>query len=86
MVTWALRPNTVPLCVAVNVRAFQFRQADFVAPLMAMLICSGANLKMLELKLIESLPLDNVNDNIDKMSALKSCGIGFSLDDVGSIY
>ena len=53
---------------------------------MAMLICSGANLKMLELKLIESLPLDNVNDNIDKMSALKSCGIGFSLDDVGSIY
>ena len=49
-------------------------------------ICSGANLQILELKLIESLPLDNVKDIIDKMSALKSWGIGFSLDDVGSIY
>ena len=53
---------------------------------MAILKCSGANLKMLELKLTESLPLDNVKDVIDKMTALKSWGIGFSLDDFGSIY
>ena len=81
-----MRPNTVSLCVAVNVRAFQFRQADFVAQLMAMFKCSCANLQILDLKLIESLPLDNVKDNIDKMTALKSWGIGFSLDDFGSIY
>jgi diguanylate cyclase (GGDEF)-like protein/PAS domain S-box-containing protein len=86
LVTWALRPDTAHLCVAVNVSAVQFRQADFVVQVMAIIQRSGANPQKLKLELTESLLLDNVEDIIDKMTALKTWGIGFSLDDFGTGY
>ena len=41
---------------------------------------------MLKLELTESLLLDDVDDTIAKMSALRARGVGFSLDDFGTGY
>ncbi|OGT20011.1 MAG: hypothetical protein A2342_05805 [Gallionellales bacterium RIFOXYB12_FULL_54_9] len=41
---------------------------------------------MLKLELTESLVLDNVDDTIVKMNALKTFGVSFSMDDFGTGY
>ncbi|MRR09518.1 EAL domain-containing protein, partial [bacterium] len=86
LVAWATRPATAHLSVAVNVSARQFRQADFVAQLLAAVDRIGANPRLLKLELTESLLLDNIEDVVAKMSALQARGIGFALDDFGTGY
>ncbi len=83
---WARHPATMGLTIAVNVSAVQFRQADFVAQVQAVLAASGAPVHCLKLELTESLLVENVDDVIEKMSSLKAHGVGFSLDDFGTGY
>ena len=47
---------------------------------------SGANPERLKLELTESLVLEDVEDTIEKMLAIKQLGVGFSLDDFGTGY
>jgi hypothetical protein len=47
---------------------------------------SGANAHQLKLELTESLLLQDVEDGIAKMRALREQGVGFSLDDFGTGY
>ncbi|MCB1942706.1 MAG: EAL domain-containing protein, partial [Candidatus Accumulibacter sp.] len=83
-VVWATgRPD---FTVSVNVSARQFRQANFVEQVLAVLARSGAEPKHLKLELTESMLFDNVQEMIAKMSALKDRGVGFSLDDFGTGY
>ena len=86
LVAWAAQPETQRLTVAVNVSARQFRHPDFVNQVMAILDNSGADPTRLKLELTESLLLDDVEDIIAKMTALKARGVGFSLDDFGTGY
>jgi diguanylate cyclase (GGDEF)-like protein/PAS domain S-box-containing protein len=83
---WAIQPELSNLTLAVNVSASQFRQADFVDQVLSVLARTGANPQRLKLELTESLFVDNMQDVIDKMSALKSKGVTFSLDDFGTGY
>jgi len=85
-VLWAARPETAALTVAVNVSARQFRHPDFVAQVMAVLDRAGANPQRIKLELTESLLVDNVEEVIAKMTALKERGVSFSLDDFGTGY
>jgi diguanylate cyclase (GGDEF)-like protein/PAS domain S-box-containing protein len=86
LVDWAARPDMAHLTLAVNVSAHQFRQADFVQQVLALVQETGANPHRLKLELTESLLLDDVEDIIAKMVALKAHGIAFSLDDFGTGY
>jgi diguanylate cyclase (GGDEF)-like protein/PAS domain S-box-containing protein len=86
LVVWAARLETAHLVVAVNVSARQFRHAGFVGQVLAVLELSGANPQRLKLELTESLLVDDVEDVIAKMSALKAKGVSFSLDDFGTGY
>ena len=86
LVAWALRPDVAHLTVAVNVSARQFHQKDFVDQVVAVLEHTGAKPERLKLEITESVLLDNVEDIIVKMSALKAMGVGFSLDDFGTGY
>ena len=86
LVSWARDPATAHLSLAVNVSSRQFRQQDFVDHMLAMLDYTGANPRRLKLELTESLLVDNVEDVIAKMSALRARGVGFSLDDFGTGY
>lgn len=83
---WATQPERAHLTVAVNVSAHQFRHADFVNQVLAVLRQTGANPQRLKLELTESLLVSNMEQVIAKMSALRACGVGFSLDDFGTGY
>lgn len=83
---WAVRKETAPLTVAVNISARQFRNPDFVENVLAMLDRTGANPQNLKLELTESMLVDDVEDVISKMTELKSHGLRFSLDDFGTGY
>ncbi len=83
---WALRPEMAHLTIAVNVSARQFRLPSFVQEVLTVLETTGANPKRLKLELTESLLLDNMQDVIAKMTALKANGVDFSLDDFGTGY
>lgn len=83
---WANQPEMAHLTLAVNVSAHQFHQHYFVEQVLAVLEHTGANPQRLKLELTESLLVSNVDNLIEKMSALKTRGIGFSLDDFGTGY
>ncbi len=83
---WAANANTAQLTLSVNVSARQFRHADFVEQVLAVLQRSGADPQRLELELTESLLLEDVEGVIAKMTALKARGVCFSLDDFVTGY
>lgn len=74
------------LVIAVNVSAKQFRQPDFVVQVQKTVWRHGIQPASLKLELTESLVLDNVDDTIAKMHALKAFGVIFSMDDFGTGY
>jgi len=84
LVAWAERAEAKDLTLAVNVSVHQLRQRDFVAEVLAVLDRTGADPRRLKLELTESLLLDDAEDTIGKMAALKERGIGFALDDFGT--
>ncbi len=83
---WADQPETESLRLAVNVSARQFHHPDFVDQVMAALESSGANPQRLKLELTESLLIEEIEDTIAKMDALKAQGVSFALDDFGTGY
>jgi diguanylate cyclase (GGDEF)-like protein/PAS domain S-box-containing protein len=83
---WAMRSEMAHLSVAVNVSSRQLKHPNFVDEVLSILDHSGANPHRLKLELTESLLVDDVEDAISKMTALKAKGVGFSLDDFGTGY
>ncbi|MFN4324484.1 MAG: putative bifunctional diguanylate cyclase/phosphodiesterase [Azonexus sp.] len=81
---WASDPQTARLYLAVNVSACQFRQPDFVMQVGDALARHAVDPGRLKLELTESLLLDNVEEVVDKMQALRRLGVRFSLDDFGT--
>ena len=83
---WANRKETSHIAVAINISARQFREPQFVEHVLAAIVRTGANPRNLKLELTESMFLDDVEDVIAKMAALKDHGLEFSLDDFGTGY
>ncbi len=83
---WAKRPETADLKLSVNVSAREFQQPGFGEQLLATLVETDADPCRLELELTESLVIEDVDENIQRMMALQVCGVGFSLDDFGTGY
>jgi len=83
---WARSKEAAHITVAVNISARQLRQPDFVEQVLSVLYRTGANPKNLDLELTESMLVENVEEVIAKMSALKAHGLRFSLDDFGTGY
>ena len=86
LVMWAERADSSARTLAVNVSAQQFRQADYVVQVLSVLERSGANPSRLKLELTESMLVNDMDDIIAKMAALKACGVRLSLDDFGTGY
>ena len=83
---WTARKETAHLTVAVNISARQLLNPDFVPNVLRTLERTGANPRSLKLELTESMFVDDLEDVIAKMTALKSHGMRFSLDDFGMGY
>jgi diguanylate cyclase (GGDEF)-like protein/PAS domain S-box-containing protein len=86
LAAWSVRSHTLALTIAVNVSARQFRHAEFVSDLRALLARTGANPRSLKLELTESLLLADQEEAVRKMNELRALGIKFSLDDFGTGY
>jgi diguanylate cyclase (GGDEF)-like protein/PAS domain S-box-containing protein len=83
---WEASEYTQHLQLAVNISARQFHQADFVEQVSLILSQTAINPARLKLELTESLVLDNIDDTILKMRALRKIGVHFSMDDFGTGY
>jgi len=86
LAAWAMEPDKAHLTLAVNVSIRQFRHPEFVPQTLAVLAESGAAPSRLKLELTETLLVEDVENTIVKMRALKEHGVGFSLDDFGTGY
>ncbi|MBS1169268.1 MAG: diguanylate cyclase/phosphodiesterase with sensor(s) [Burkholderiaceae bacterium] len=83
---WARQPDMSHFTVAVNISAHQLNHENFVDQVLKALELSGAPPQRLKLELTESSLVNNVEDTIGKMTALKAKGVGFLLDDFGTGY
>ncbi|MDC8759766.1 putative bifunctional diguanylate cyclase/phosphodiesterase [Janthinobacterium fluminis] len=73
--------------VSVNIAARHFQQADFVSRLKAILAeFPGVRASMLELEILESSALDDIEHVRRVMRACQQLGITFALDDFGTGY
>ncbi|MEO5796113.1 MAG: EAL domain-containing protein [Rhodoferax sp.] len=86
LVRWSQDPATAALTIAVNVSAQQFKQPDYVKQVLSVLARSGAVASRLKLELTEGMLVNDVDDIIAKMTALRAHGVRLSLDDFGTGY
>ncbi len=71
--------------IAVNVSTIQLRQRKFIDVLRAA-IGEDGRASGIDLEITESLIMDNVQDNITKLQAVRDMGIGIAIDDFGTGY
>ena len=83
---WQEEALTRDLVLAANVSAKQFHQPDFATQVQAITQYHGINPKLLKLELTEGMLLENIEDAVATMNALKEIGIQISLDDFGTGY
>lgn len=86
LLAWAANPATAQIEIAVNVSARQFHHPQFVTQVLALVAVPGIDARRLKLELTETSLLENVDETIAKMHALKMHGVSFALDDFGTGY
>jgi len=84
--SWQINELTRDLTISINVSAKQFYQTNFVVQVQSSVQRHAINPSQLKIELTESMLLENIEDTIATMTALKEIGIRFSLDDFGTGY
>lgn len=84
--SWESDPLTRDLHLAINISSRQFYQTDFVDQVIVILNKIAIDPSKLKFEITESIIMDDMNDAIIKMMALRQIGIRFSLDDFGTGY
>lgn len=79
--TWGTQQS-----VAVNLSPAQFKNRELVSIVKLALDDSGLEPQRLELEITESVLLENNEENLDTLRALKELGVGIALDDFGTGY
>ncbi|MEO5354369.1 MAG: EAL domain-containing protein [Magnetococcus sp. XQGC-1] len=76
-----------PLRVAVNLSARQFQQGEALVDSIASILAeTGLPPALLELEITESMVMENVEQAVQTMQALRGMGVHLSLDDFGTGY
>ncbi len=83
---WSSDEQRSKLSLAVNVSARQFKLADFVGRVTAVIREHRIDPSLLKLELTESVVLDDLDDIVVKMHALRALGVKLSMDDFGTGY
>jgi len=81
---WKTDPVKSQWVLAVNVSARQFRQENFVTIVLQLIADNDVDPTRLKLELTESIAVENIEETVAKMNALREQGITFSLDDFGT--
>jgi diguanylate cyclase (GGDEF)-like protein len=72
--------------VAVNISPLQFRHPDFVAMVDETLRKTAADPKHLMIEITEGIVIQDIDDTVRKINALKDQGIRIAIDDFGTGY
>jgi EAL domain-containing protein (putative c-di-GMP-specific phosphodiesterase class I) len=83
---WAMQPQMRHLEISVNVSPRQFLDPNFERFVADALADSGADPSRLKLEITESVMVENIDETLSTMTALKAMGISLSLDDFGTGY
>lgn len=75
-----------PPRVCTNISARQFFQTDLAGRVNESLRKSGLRARGLSLEIAESVLMEDVEDNVEKLTALKELGINIVIDDFGTAY
>ncbi|MBK1704203.1 EAL and GGDEF domain-containing protein [Halochromatium glycolicum] len=86
LAAWSQHGSCDERTLAINISARQFREPHFVGMVRTALNRYGIRPHRLKLELTESLLLEDVEDTIHKMAALRELGLRFALDDFGTGY
>ncbi|MGQ0524628.1 MAG: EAL domain-containing protein, partial [Betaproteobacteria bacterium] len=71
--------NLKPPRIAVNVSQVQLRREEFVEDVTAAIAGTGCD--CIDIEITESMLMDDISRNIEKLAALRAAGIGIALDD-----
>lgn len=83
---WESEDATRHLSISINVSAKQFHQADFVEQVKSAVEKHQIKPMLLKLELTESMLVDNIENIITSMNAIRKLGVRFELDDFGTGY
>ena len=72
--------------LSINISPRQFRQADFVALVAAVIEEQQIPPQCLQLEITEGIAIHNITDTVEKMHELRDMGIRFAIDDFGTGY
>ena len=72
--------------VAVNLSAFEFRQRDVVGDIAAVLAETGLPPQFLEVELTETVLMQQSDQVLQTLQAIKALGVGIAIDDFGTGY
>ncbi|HQT26512.1 MAG TPA: diguanylate cyclase, partial [Burkholderiales bacterium] len=86
LASWQDKPETADLVLSVNVSVRQLRQASFPEEVGKFVVRHAIDPCLLRLELTERVLLEDSEDAIDAMKALKGMGVRLSLDDFGTGY
>ena len=78
--------NWPDLCIAVNLSGRQFHHGDLPGLVRTLLQESSFNPQCLELELTETMLMNNTEENITTLRALKNLGVRIAIDDFGTGY
>jgi diguanylate cyclase (GGDEF)-like protein/PAS domain S-box-containing protein len=78
--------NLSPPRIAVNVSQVQLQREDFVSSIERVLNDAGGMPGGLEIEITESLIMQNVEANIQKLRAVREMGVDVTIDDFGTGY
>jgi EAL domain-containing protein (putative c-di-GMP-specific phosphodiesterase class I) len=79
-------PELRDLQISVNVAARQLEQPDFVEQVAEVVRSSGVDPRTVVLEVTETTLLQNAEDAIAKLEALRELGLGVAVDDFGTGY
>ncbi|MDP4084959.1 MAG: bifunctional diguanylate cyclase/phosphodiesterase [Bacillota bacterium] len=80
------KQTETPIKVAVNISSKQFQDKNFVQIVKKTLLDTELSPKQLELEITESVSMDNMEEVIEKLKALKEMGMTIAIDDFGTGY
>jgi EAL domain-containing protein (putative c-di-GMP-specific phosphodiesterase class I) len=80
------RQGLPPVTIAINVSPLQFRQRGFASRLTDIILDSTVEPGSIEIEVTESTLMDSMEDAVEILERIRSCGIRIALDDFGTGY
>ncbi|WP_404419916.1 putative bifunctional diguanylate cyclase/phosphodiesterase [Marinospirillum sp.] len=86
LANWQKQSTTQKFCLAVNISARQFQKGDLTHRIDSLLSRYAISPECLKLEITESALMEDMENTITQMQAIRKLGVTFALDDFGTGY